>query len=102
MNKLNKGQNITLRNNIYESWTHNLEVAKDFALGKGPSKEKGIGIVITYIPKNEVLIDINKFEKDIFGSLKYFSIKNFGEVLLKVSKNMLILTPKQVVFIEKI
>lgn len=90
-NKIIKGKPITLENRPYSSWTYSLKKAKNFS---------GNGIVFSFFPKNEVIIDVNSFEKIVFGYTNHYKRYDEYEVICKNSPKMLIVHPDQIVFKE--
>jgi hypothetical protein len=99
LNKLSIDSPIELRNLEYSSWTYSLKTALFF---KSKWRTKKNGIVIKYKPaKDDVLIDINQFEKIVFGSEKMITYGELQEVILKESPKMLKIYPDQVVVNKK-
>jgi hypothetical protein len=76
------------------SWSTKFDKARSFSSYGGGM----LGVVMTYTPKDEVLLNINLFEQSVIGDLSRLTNAHEEEILLLNSPEMLIVHPEQVVY----
>jgi len=88
--KLLNNEPITLDNRKYSSWSHKIESAKHFARIRP--------VIIKYFPiKKDILLNINLFNREVFGNEEIYYHSHEDEVILKNSPGMLTINPDQIV-----
>ncbi len=87
LKKLQEGKTVRLQKRIFSSWSETKEEAKEFA-GH---------VILEYQPKNEVVININLFEREVFKSIQFYPNSYENEIILLNSPEMLTVHPHQVV-----
>jgi len=87
LQKLQEGKSVRLQKRIFSSWSETKEQALEFA----------DDVVLQYQPKNEVVINPNEFEREVFNSTLFYPNSKENEVILLNSPEMLLVHPHQVV-----
>jgi len=85
LQKLANGLKAQLKKTSYSSWSNDITLAAAFV--------EEDGVVLKYFPRDEVVIDINAFEKLVFDTLEYYPRLNEKEYILKNNSNILEVNP---------
>jgi len=96
LRKLEKGKSIQLKKKPFSSWSEHKDIAIGFA---GDDSNKGI--LMSYFPtKEEILINVSILKK-LFKQPINWNYNIEREVILKNSKKMLTVSPKQIIYTSK-